>query len=81
MGSMSQVAEKAAPIITWPLLRSSAIPSVEDAAHLIEDICRAVVPSGEGEVLAAFDLGEHLEMQMHIVLLSLLRQERPLLFL
>jgi hypothetical protein len=44
------------------VLRSSAIPSVEDAANLIEDICRAVVPSGEGEVLAAFDLGEHLEM-------------------
>ena len=33
---------------------------VEDAAQLIEDICKAGAINGEGEVLAAFDLGERL---------------------
>ncbi len=62
MGNMSQDAAGAAHIMTCLVLRSSALPPIEEAAHLIEDICRAVVPSGTGEVLAAFDLGEGLEM-------------------
>ena len=33
---------------------------VEDAAQLIEEICKAGAVDGGVEVLAAFDLGEHL---------------------
>ena len=60
VGTMSQDPEKVARIMTCLLLCSCALPSVEDTAHLLEGICRAVVLSGVGEVLAAFDLGEHL---------------------
>ena len=34
---------------------------VEDAAQLVEEICRGGAVDGEGEILAAFDLGEHLQ--------------------
>ena len=43
-------------------LSCSSLMPVEDAARLIEEVCKAEAVDGEGEVLAAFDLGECLSL-------------------
>ena len=48
---------------------SSLLP-VEDAARLIEEICNTGAIDNAGEVLAAFDLGEHLSQCSSAIVLA-----------
>ena len=61
-------------------LSCSSLLPVEDAARLIEDICKAGAIEGGGEVLAAFDLGEHLSQwasTLHMKLGKMPRSRGP----
>lgn len=51
---------KSIPSLQSLALSCSFLVPVGDAAHLIEEICKAGAVDGGVEVLAAFDLGEHL---------------------
>lgn len=45
----------------WRVLCSSALPSVGEAAQLLEEIGGECTLDGQGEILAAFDLGEDIK--------------------